>query len=419
MTGGAGPGVEPQRPQPPQPPQSRQPARIDRAKVAAARLWAATRFPYLATALFASPIVARPGIEAIAVDEHWRLYVDPAVVDRWPVEALGSVFVHHTGHLLREHAARARALGIERQDQARWVTAADAEINDDLLDAGLELPQPPVLPDHFGCEHGKMAEEYFAALPARRCQSGECGSGSDGCEREWDEGGGGEDGLSAYSADLLRCQVAGECLRQGKQAGTVPAGLMRWAQAVLSAKVDWRRVLAAELRRGLNDVSGAVDYSYRRPSRRSGSSAGVILPALRRPVPEVAIVCDTSGSMTDDLLAEALAEVQGILRGVGVRDRGVRVLACDVVVHAARRVASASQVELVGGGGTDMGAGIAAAARGHPRPGVIVVLTDGYTPWPPEPPKGCTVVVGLLGIDSPPAPGWARSVRIEDLGATA
>ena len=144
----------------------------------------------------------------------------------------------------------------------------------------------------------------------------------------------------------------------------------------------------------------------------------MVLPALRRPVPEVAVVCDTSGSMTDDLLSEVLAEVQGILRGVGVRDRGLRVLACDVVVHAARRVSNASQVELVGSGGTNMGAGIEAAARGRPRPGVIVVLTDGYTPWPNEPPKGCTVVVGLLGAAAPWPPAWARTVRIEDLGAT-
>lgn len=396
-------------------------AKIDRGKVAAARLWAASRFPYLASALFASPIVARPGLGTIAVDEQWRLYVDPELVGAWPAEALGSVFVHHTGHLLRDHAARARVLGIQAETRERWVTAADAEINDDLVEAGLAPPQAPVLPRHFGAENGKMAEEYFALLPARVRPSGsamctECGSGADSCAQRYEEPDGSESaGISAYNADLLRCQVASDCLCHGQEAGTVPAGLMRWAEATLSAKVDWRRVLAAELRRGITDVSGSVDYTYRRPSRRARSVAGVVLPALRRPIPDVAVVCDTSGSMTEDLLTDALAEVQGILRSVGVRDRGVRVYACDVVVHAVRRVSNASQVQLVGGGGTNMGAGMEAAARGYPRPGIIVVLTDGHTPWPVDPPKGVTVVVGLLGARAPDAPPWARAVRIDDV----
>jgi predicted metal-dependent peptidase len=38
-----------------------------------------------------------------------------------------------------------------------------------------------------------------------------------------------------------------------------------------------------------------------------------VLPTLFRPLPEVAIVCDTSGSMHDRLLARALAEVEGVL----------------------------------------------------------------------------------------------------------
>ena len=41
-----------------------------------------------------------------------------------------------------------------------------------------------------------------------------------------------------------------------------------------------------------------------------------------------------------------------------------------------------------------------------------VVLTDGFTPWPDQRPRGMRVVVGLLGDDAPEAPGWARSVRV-------
>ena len=142
----------------------------------------------------------------------------------------------------------------------------------------------------------------------------------------------------------------------------------------------------------------------------------VVLPALRRPVPEVAVVCDTSASMTDDLLAVALTEVEGLLKSLGLV-RQVRVLACDTAVAPAQRVSSARQVELIGGGGTNMGAGIGAASALRPRPAITVVLTDGHTPWPGLPPKGMRVVVALLGDAAPDAPVWARTVRVPTASA--
>src|SRR5215471_16009069 len=103
---------------------------LDRNHLAAARLWAAHRFPYLATAVFASPVVEAPGIGTVSVDEHWRLYVDPEIANQWSVAELGSTLVHHAGHLLRDHSDRAQALGIDRDETTDWVRAADAEIND-------------------------------------------------------------------------------------------------------------------------------------------------------------------------------------------------------------------------------------------------------------------------------------------------
>jgi hypothetical protein len=310
---------------------------------------------------------------------------------------------------------------VRPDEAADWIRAADAEINDDLVPAGLELPGRPVLPRDLRAEDGLLAEQYFAGIRRREARAAEsqarsgpwldCGSGADGIPRPG-QGQGSEGGLPPWQADLLRRQVAQDVIAHGKQPGTVPAGLLRWAEEVLTPKVNWRAVLAAELRRAVAEVSGAVDYSYRRPSRRSAVAGPVVLPALRRPVPEVAVVCDTSGSMTEDLLAMVLAEVEGLLRALGLA-RQVRVLACDTAVAPAQRVSSARQVELIGGGGTDMGAGIGAAAALRPRPAVTVVLTDGYTPWPAAGPKGMRVVVGLLGEGAPDAPPWTRSVRVE------
>jgi predicted metal-dependent peptidase len=135
-------------------------------------------------------------------------------------------------------------------------------------------------------------------------------------------------------------------------------------------------------------------------------------------VPEVLVLCDTSGSMGDDDLAIVLAEVDGLLKGVGLARNRVRVMAVDAAVQAVQNVSNIRQINLVGGGGTDMGAGLVAAAKLRPRPSVIVVLTDGMTPWPAEAPKGMQVVVGIIGNPARggrpwAAPTWARVVPID------
>ena len=389
-------------------------------KLLAARLWAVRRYPYLTAALFASPIVASPGVNRAAVDESWRLYVDPEFVDKASVEILGGLLVHHAGHLVRDHAGRAKHLGVERKMNKDWALAADAEINDDLVGTGLRLPDDRVVPQELGWKAGRLAEEYYHAPHHDTHSEPDCGSGSDGRVRDWELRGEQGSGLPPGEQHLLRSQVANEVLRYCREGvGRLSAGWRRWAEDLLEPKVDWRRVLAAEIRKGLSTVSGRVDYTYRRPSRRASASPDIVLPALERPVPEVVVLCDTSGSMGTEELATVLAEVDGLLKGVGLARNRVRVMAVDAAVQSVQQVTSARQINLVGGGGTDMGAGLVAAARLRPRPSVVVVLTDGMTPWPLEGPKGMQVVVGLIdagarGGGRPwAAPEWARIVPID------
>ncbi len=51
----------------------------------------------------------------------------------------------------------------------------------------------------------------------------------------------------------------------------------------------------------------------------------------------------------------------------------------------AKNVFRPEQIELNGGGGTDMAAMIVAACDERPSPKAILVVTDGYTGWPTEP----------------------------------
>src|SRR5579862_9488151 len=96
--------------------------------VAAARLWATDRFPYLATGLFGAEVVAAPGSGTVSVDEHWRMRADPELTAHWTAAELGSVLVHHVCHLLRCHGERAQAVGVTPEQAPDWIRAADAEI---------------------------------------------------------------------------------------------------------------------------------------------------------------------------------------------------------------------------------------------------------------------------------------------------
>lgn len=194
--------------------------------------------------------------------------------------------------------------------------------------------------------------------------------------------------------------------------GHLPAGWRRWADQTLAAPtIPWRRVLASAVRRAIAHAAGCHDYAYSRPGRRR--IPRIITPALRRPLVTVAAVVDTSGSMGQSELDAAMAEVKGVITAAGIGTQRLTVLACDAAVGATSRVRRVEEVQLVGGGGTDMRVGIAAAEAARPRPDVIVVFTDGYTPWP-ERPTRARLVVAIIGAQatSVHAPDWATTVRV-------
>ena len=246
----------------------------------------------------------------------------------------------------------------------------------------------------------------------------DCGSAADGVARDYEvEGDKVDPGVDAERGDLIRQQVAVEIKNHVRNRGRVPAGYERWAKELLEPVVDWRRELASLVRRTYAQVAGLRDYTYQRPSRRQPAmkSRGqdIILPAMRQPnPPKASLVIDTSGSMSDDMLSWALSEARGVLRSLGSSGRQVRVISCDASATS-QRVTNISHVELKGGGGTDMRVGITEAMNSRDKPDVVILITDGFTPYPDEPLKGATLIVALTDeAASKNVPDWARKVLI-------
>jgi predicted metal-dependent peptidase len=407
------------------------PGALDFDKLFAARLYAARVRPYLATALFALHPVEARSVPTMAVDRHWRCYVSPTFVDRTPVEELAGVWVHEVSHLLRDHHGRSDRFARERGltgpgERLRMNIAADCEINDDVFGDGLVRPEGAVEPRSLGLPEGELMEEYlhrFRLGPNTLSLSWlDCGSGADGLDREWELGPDGAHGLSAQERDAVRFRVA-----QGINArpGCTPKGWRRWAEEAFHPPQPWRELLGAAVRSAASGPGAGEDYTYGRPSRRSAGLPGVVLPSLRRRPPRVAVVIDTSGSVSDAELGSALLEVSAISRSVGGRRDLITVIPCDAAARVVHPLCRAEGIPLVGGGGTDLRTGFAKALRCRPRPDVVVALTDGRTPWPSTRPS-CRTVVGLFPRvrparssnennpdyvpDTPPE--WARVVEI-------
>lgn len=379
---------------------------MDTAKLLGARLRAASELPYLASALYSLTVVVTEAVPTMGVDRHWRCYVSPTFVDSTPVAELAGVWIHEVSHLLRDHPGRADRLSGEPRQRVNL--AQDCEINDDLLD--VEMPPFTVRPLMFGMAGGKLFEEYLRLLPPQPNREAECGSGAHGQPTPW-ETDGPVNRVNETEAAAIRRATAQEMRAHHRSRGDLPRGWLRWAEETLEPVVDWRRALTGAVREAAAWASGAVDYTYHRPSRRGAAQRQVVLPSLRRPMPRVAIVVDTSGSMGSEQLTAVLAEVSGVLRAVGVGRNRVTVLACDADVHAVRQVNTVGEVALLGGGGTDMRVGIAAALTVARPPHIVIVLTDGWTPWPQAPTR-TRVIAGLIGADAPTPPAWIETIPI-------
>ncbi|MFC4068680.1 vWA domain-containing protein [Actinoplanes subglobosus] len=393
-------------------------------RLAAGRVLAGDLLPYLRSGLYAMVPVVTPLVPECAIDSRWRIYVSPGLVRKLTVEETAGLWLHQLSHLLHQHADRWSAL-LEPQDRGHlYTTAADVVVNEILHGASVVLPpaRARVRLGVPGAHPGMTTEQLYRllveALSAARPRSDvgppdDCGSGVTGGLRPWDSTEDPDDGsVDRARAELIRRQVAKDITSHQRAMGDVPAGLLRIADEILTPQVDWRRELHSVVSRTRATVAGLRDYTYTRVSRRASAVPGIALPVMRQPrPPRLDMVIDTSGSVSDRMLAQVKAELRVIARTL--RGDSVRILACDAASAQPRRLRRVDDIALLGGGGTDMRAGLTASASLRPAADIVIVATDGDTPWhhtpPPQNPRARYVVL-LLDGDRCDVPAWMHKV---------
>lgn len=376
---------------------------------------------------------------------------------------------HHTGPIYNLSCDK------EHSFIAEGVKVHNCELNDDIADEVKErkdiraLPGGAMYPSTFGFEDGKLWEVYYAQLldeiekygnllkddeqpsdgdgereggggggdgPQDRKGKGgkngkgrgnddaknrkyKCGSGATGVPQPWEEpspSNGGREGIEDADWKDIEGRVA-RAIREEHQKGrgTVPGNWVEWSDAILRPQhIPWDQELAGACRVAINDVAGKVIHNYKRPSRRQQATPDVVFPAMRRPVPSVAFVGDTSGSMSDNALAIVRGVVEDVCLALGA---ALSFIATDAAAHGVQRAANGRSIEMRGRGGTDMRVGIASALEDvMPKPDVVIVASDCETPWPDEEPDARVIICAVEASEDAvnACPEWARVIVVEE-----
>lgn len=411
--------------------------------LSAGRLMARVKAPYFRTVLVGLAVVEAPGLGTIGVTAKGVLLVDWDFIARVTPAQMAGLLVHEVMHIvLRHHDRRGKC------DPALDNKAGDLAINPAVIDMGLELPGGELaglFPEAFGWERGLTKDEYYELLRQEEAGRKQGGSSEDSGAGDKPHAGGGwcgscagralpnepkdGDGSEASAAQRSDAEMermvrtVAEAVREhsSKNPGSVPGGLARWAsEALRPPVVPWQTKLARLARRAVAWRPGAVDYRYDGPGRRQAGlgygNGKPVLPRLRCPVPRVAVVVDTSGSMGRAELTAAVRESAGVMRAVGAE---VDFVACDAAVHSLRSVSRWQDLPklLKGGGGTDLIPAFAALDTRRPRPEVVIFITDGFGPAPAAPPRGMKVVWVLVGRYVTTPASWGECLTIPAEGA--
>lgn len=360
---------------------------------------------------------------------------------------------HHILHVALRHTARMQAMQArmgERFDAETYNIAADAIVNEALLQADYAPPRPALtltglLAQTIGghvSPREALAQWDVDRLYVRLMQGdGDGNSQAQGAKAHADAqafetdmqpqaGADGPDatrpqdaGQDAQDAAQWRRHLA-RAMEGGRMAGR-GIGVAGHAIAdIAPPRTPWEVILRAALARA---VTSRPRQTHRRPARpwiameaearRSGGPVPAFQPGTVRatPVARVVVALDTSSSVDDARLAMFMAEVAGIARRSGAQ---VHLMVFDeavqqvVQIDPSRWQAQLAGLDLRRGGGTSFVPVIAAAMALEPS--VIVVLTDLDGEFGPAPHKTNVIwaIPDDVGPPAPPLPPFGRILSL-------
>lgn len=357
--------------------------------------------PFFATLLLRTEIVITedPAIPLAATDGD-HMYFNKAFLDTLSVEDLMCVMCHEVGHDSLLHSIR-----LEQRNPEIWNMACDHAINLMLIDQGFRCPAS--VPGGWLADpkyKGMSADRIYDDLrrnpppPSGGGGSGKPGSGPGGSGRDWLHG----DVLpnkaaspaEQAAAEVRAKQRVASAANMARMAGKLHGELLRMVDECLEAKVNWTDVL--------RDYMLKVTKSRESWNRRNRRFNTVFLPTRHeRKMGPIVFIPDTSGSMWGDDMEKICSEMAHCASQT--QPENIRVIWADTRV-AGEQVFDPvefafDKLEPKGGGSTDMRVPLKYAEQYDPQ--VVVLMTDGYTPWPDGEPPFPLIVICTTNVDCP------------------
>jgi len=347
------------------------------------------------------------------------------------------VMLHEIMHVVLQHCFR-----IGDRDHGIFNIACDIVVNSNLLLENnididsLTLKGYGVLmhlaPD--GREgHEYTAEEVYDMLIHEENVKNEPKSGSSSVagrakhktgdiskaeNRQWDDHsrwGMYEEDSTLRDVWVKRVQDAAEAITNRDSAngrGLLPAFAKRILNELQKPQTDWRTILNDFIQEEI------VDYSFSPPDRRFDDTPFYLpdFSGKEELVENILFMIDTSASMSDKMVTAAYSEIRGAIEQFDGKLKGWLGF-FDAAIIEPQPFTDEEEFQIirpVGGGGTDFQIIFEYIAQHmqYNLPASIIVLTDGYAPFPQEHLAAGIPVLWLLNNEHVDPP-WGKVARIK------
>lgn len=353
------------------------------------------------------------------------IWVDEGFIESLTINEAVFVLCHEIGHAMWSHMPRGKKyadMGFDGKPfiHMLWNVAGDFIINDMLKKSEIgKMPKMGLWEKKY--DYTMLVDDVYREL-MQESQCPQCG----GSGKQEDEGEGGDDdgeggggqgdgdepcpncggsGVGDGHGDTLDTHIleipeempsdaqwrraVASAKDAAKAMGQMPAHLERFVDSLLEAKVPWED----KLRKAFTKKVGRDTNNWNRPHRRRYITQGLIMPTYNGfGAGHIVFAVDTSGSMSEKELQQALGECDKILADCA--PERVTLIGCDARVETVYELQDGDRLadnipRIGGGGGTSFVPPFEWCVEEGVKPDTLVYFTDtGGTfpediyPWP-------------------------------------